>query len=60
MVTLMFVSVNAGKDRNEGENLIVRVHPRLVCEEPPRIDYPLGFIDSVRNPVLPSVVLCAK
>lgn len=40
MVTLMFPSVNVGKDRNEDEKQVVRVHSRLVCVEPPRIDYP--------------------
>ncbi len=38
MVIRMLVSVNAGKDRNEGENQIVRAHARLVFEESPRID----------------------
>jgi len=60
MVTHRSVSVNAGKDHNEGESQLVRVHSRLVCEELPQIDDSLGFIDSVRNLVLPSTVLYAK
>lgn len=60
MVTVRTASVNVGKDLNEGEDQIMRVYSRLVCEEPSCIDYRMGFIDSVRNPVLPSTVLRAK